>query len=124
MTFIGPRQAWVARVGIDPAMSGASVEKLVRTAEEVLKRKSPVIRPGRPRTAGAFELNGNLSKLTEYAEEVRWKAPRRARRTAPTMSARLVQSTSEATHKPDWSNHEERYANRKYCPGKRAEAAL
>jgi cation diffusion facilitator family transporter len=44
VTFIGPRQAWVvARVVIDPAMSGAGVEKLVRTAEEVLKRKSPVI---------------------------------------------------------------------------------
>jgi hypothetical protein len=30
-------------VVIDPAMNGATVEKLVRTAEEVLKRKSPVI---------------------------------------------------------------------------------
>jgi cation diffusion facilitator family transporter len=44
VTFIGPRQAWVvARVAIDEAMSGASVEKLMRTAEDELKRKSPVI---------------------------------------------------------------------------------
>jgi cation diffusion facilitator family transporter len=44
VTFIGPRQAWVvARVVIDPAMSAASVEKLVRATEEILKRKSPVI---------------------------------------------------------------------------------
>ncbi|MGB8294569.1 MAG: hypothetical protein WCG85_04015 [Polyangia bacterium] len=44
VTFVGSRQAWVvARVAIDQATSGASVEELVRTAEKVLKRKSPVI---------------------------------------------------------------------------------
>ena len=44
MTFIGPRQAWVvARVAIDEAMSGASVEVLVRTSEEALKHKLPFI---------------------------------------------------------------------------------
>jgi hypothetical protein len=44
VTFIGPRQAWVvARVAIDEAMSGASVEKLVHAAEDVLRRQSPVI---------------------------------------------------------------------------------
>jgi cation diffusion facilitator family transporter len=44
VTFIGPRQAWVvARVAIDEAMSGASVEMLVRISEEALKRTLPVI---------------------------------------------------------------------------------
>jgi divalent metal cation (Fe/Co/Zn/Cd) transporter len=44
VTFIGPRQAWVvARVAIDEALCGASVEELVRATEDVLKRKSPVI---------------------------------------------------------------------------------
>ena len=44
VTFIGPRQAWVvARVAIDEAMSGASVEILVRTSEEALKHKLPFV---------------------------------------------------------------------------------
>jgi cation diffusion facilitator family transporter len=44
VTLIGPRQAWVvARVAIDQAMSGASVEKLVRATEDVLRHESPVI---------------------------------------------------------------------------------
>ena len=44
VTFIGPRQAWVvARVAIDPTLTGASVEQLARTAEEVLKRESSAI---------------------------------------------------------------------------------
>jgi len=44
VTFIGPRQAWVvARVAIDEALSGASVEELVRATEDVLRRKSPFI---------------------------------------------------------------------------------
>ena len=44
VTFIGPRQAWVvARVAIDEALSGASVETLVRTSEEALKHTLPVI---------------------------------------------------------------------------------
>jgi hypothetical protein len=44
VTFIGPRRAWVvARVAIDETMTGASVEKLVRTAEGILQSESPVI---------------------------------------------------------------------------------
>jgi divalent metal cation (Fe/Co/Zn/Cd) transporter len=44
VTFIGPRQAWVvARVAIDEALSGASVEILVRTSEEELRHALPVI---------------------------------------------------------------------------------
>lgn len=44
VTFIGPRQAWVvARVAIDAAMNGASVEALVRNAEAALQRESPFI---------------------------------------------------------------------------------
>jgi len=44
VTFIGPRRAWVvARVAIDETMTGANVEKLVRTAEVILQSKSPVI---------------------------------------------------------------------------------
>jgi divalent metal cation (Fe/Co/Zn/Cd) transporter len=44
VTFIGPRQAWVvARVAIDEALNGASVEELVRATEDVLRRKTPVI---------------------------------------------------------------------------------
>ena len=44
VTFIGPRQAWVvARVAIDEALSGASVEILVRTSEEALKHALPVV---------------------------------------------------------------------------------
>jgi cation diffusion facilitator family transporter len=41
VTFIGPRQAWVvARVAIDGATTGSSIEALVRTTEAVLKRES------------------------------------------------------------------------------------
>ena len=44
VTFIGPRQAWVvARVAIDEALDGASVELLVRASEEALKHTLPVI---------------------------------------------------------------------------------
>jgi hypothetical protein len=44
VTFIGPRQAWVvARVVIDEALNGPSVEELARAAEHVLRRKTPVI---------------------------------------------------------------------------------
>jgi cation diffusion facilitator family transporter len=44
VTFIGPRQTWVvARVAIDAAMTGASVEQLARTTEAVLKEQSSFI---------------------------------------------------------------------------------
>jgi cation diffusion facilitator family transporter len=44
VSFIGPRRAWVvARVAIDEAMTGASVEILVRILEETLIRKMPFI---------------------------------------------------------------------------------
>lgn len=44
VTFIGPRRAWVvARVAIDAAMSGASVEVLTRATEDALQRESPFI---------------------------------------------------------------------------------
>lgn len=44
VTFIGPRQVWVvARVAIDEALTGSSVEKLARTTEDALKRESPFI---------------------------------------------------------------------------------
>jgi cation diffusion facilitator family transporter len=44
VTFIGPRRAWVvARVAIDETLTGANVEKLVRTAEDILRSQSPVI---------------------------------------------------------------------------------
>jgi cation diffusion facilitator family transporter len=40
VTFIGPRTAWVvARVAIDEALSGASVETLVRAVESILERE-------------------------------------------------------------------------------------
>ena len=42
--FIGPRRAWViARVAIDEALTGASVEALVRDAETALQRESRFI---------------------------------------------------------------------------------
>jgi cation diffusion facilitator family transporter len=44
VTFIGPRRAWdVARVSIDGAMTGASVEALGREVEATLQRESPFI---------------------------------------------------------------------------------
>lgn len=44
VTFIGPRRAWVvARVAIDEAMTGASVEALGRAVEATLQRESPFI---------------------------------------------------------------------------------
>jgi len=44
VTFIGPRRAWVvARVAIDGAMTGASVEALGRAVEATLQRESPFI---------------------------------------------------------------------------------
>jgi cation diffusion facilitator family transporter len=44
VTLIGPRQTWVvARVAIDHAHTGASVELLVRNVEEALQRESPFI---------------------------------------------------------------------------------
>lgn len=42
--FIGPRRAWVvARLAIDEALNGASVEALVRNAEAALQRESRFI---------------------------------------------------------------------------------
>ena len=44
VTFIGPRRAWVvARVAIDGAMTGASVEALGRAVEATLQHESPFI---------------------------------------------------------------------------------
>lgn len=44
VTFIGPRTAWVvARVGIDDGLSAKGVEKLVRSAEDVLRRELPFV---------------------------------------------------------------------------------
>ena len=44
VTFIGPRRAWVvARVAIDGAMTGTSVETLARSVEAALQRESPFI---------------------------------------------------------------------------------
>jgi len=55
VTFIGPRQAWVvARVAIDEAMSGASVEKLMRTAEDEFETEVAGHRARGPRATWAL----------------------------------------------------------------------
>lgn len=44
VTFIGPRRVWVvARVVLDEGLTSATVEALVRGAEDVLRRESPFI---------------------------------------------------------------------------------
>lgn len=44
VTFIGPRQVWVvARVAIDPSLNGADVERVLRAAEDTLRRATPFI---------------------------------------------------------------------------------